>query len=141
MDGISLAPALRGQPLPARTLFAGFGMTANKMLPPLVAMGQGHKLFWDASQRETLRLVALDGLGREDHDSRDAPREVRAHLEDAIRLFASAAPRVRDDLGPSSAHAADAALTPEAREQLKALGYIQDGVEPAAQPTNQPARR
>jgi hypothetical protein len=135
MDGISLVPALRGQPLPARTLFAGFGMTGNRMLPPLVAMGQGHKLFWEARDRAVSRLVRLDEIGREDRDSTNAPRELRARLEDAIRLFASAAPRVRDDAGPSSAQAGDAALTPEAREQLKALGYIQDGTEPAARPT------
>jgi hypothetical protein len=142
MDGISLAPALRGQPLPARTLFAGFGMTGNRMLPPLVAMGRGHKLFWDARERATLRVVALDGLGHEDRDSRNAPADVRAHLEDAIQLFASAPPMVRDDRPETaSAQAADGDLTPEAREQLKALGYIQDGVTPAAASTGPPPPR
>jgi hypothetical protein len=137
MDGISLAPAVRGESLPARTLFAGFGMTGNRMLPPLVAMGHGHKLFWDAGNPAASRLVPIGVLGHEDREAPDAPREVRAQLEAAIRSFASAAPRVRDDGVASSTQAA---LTPEAREQLKALGYVHDGDEPAAGPTGPPPR-
>ncbi len=122
-DGISLRPALGGQPLPERTVVTRFDpasyVTVENSRYRLLWNPQKEPLTWPGELKRALPLPALALYDREtDPNER---KDISADHPDIVKALRSAAERDFSEHDSQATH-----LSTEARRLLREAGYLDD---------------